>query len=136
MGEIVRYTALHDYAPASEHDISMLAGDILVVENPRNLSYFKGTVEKPESWLEGVNERTQESGTFPGTYVKMLEKKPIPSRRSYERVQPKFRPRSNSQEVAQQAGKFQGFQCVYPHNSRGVVKKTPLSYTWIFVRLY
>ncbi|XP_071496851.1 phosphatidylinositol 3-kinase regulatory subunit alpha-like [Diadema antillarum] len=99
MGEIVKYVALHDYQPTSDQDIVMKSGDILVVVNPQSLTYFKGTVEKPESWLEGVNERTQDRGSFPGTYVSLYERKPIPlARRNYECVQPKLKPPSQEQD--------------------------------------
>ncbi|XP_063962656.1 phosphatidylinositol 3-kinase regulatory subunit alpha-like [Lytechinus pictus] len=86
MGEIVKYRALHDYEPMSDQDIIMKTGDILVVDNPQSLPYFKGTVEKPESWLEGKNERTQEKGSFPGTYVSLHERKPITMSKNYEVV--------------------------------------------------
>lgn len=101
MGEVVKYIALHDYEPTSDQDITMKTRDILAVKNPQNLPYFKGTVEKPESWLEGVNERTQERGSFPGTYVSFYERNPIQSQ-SYEVVH--ITPRSPPREPDESRG--------------------------------
>ena len=39
--------------------------------------FFQGTVEKPESWLDGLNQTTGEIGTFPGTYLGFVRREPV-----------------------------------------------------------
>ena len=70
MEETVRYIAAFPYKKKAPQDIEMLEGDIMQVKNPTKMACFKGTLEEPTGWLEGVNMRTQERGIFPGTFVK------------------------------------------------------------------
>ncbi|XP_033127311.1 phosphatidylinositol 3-kinase regulatory subunit alpha-like [Anneissia japonica] len=85
MGEIVKYEALYDFPKDTEEDLQLCAGDILTVRNPLKLDYFQGTIEKPVGWLTGVNERSKERGSFPGPFVKYVDKIVIPARRPPER---------------------------------------------------
>ncbi|XP_071799761.1 phosphatidylinositol 3-kinase regulatory subunit alpha-like isoform X2 [Asterias amurensis] len=70
MEETVRYIAAFPYKKKAPQDIEMQEGDIMQVKNPTKMACFKGTLEEPTGWLEGVNMRTQERGIFPGTFVK------------------------------------------------------------------
>jgi hypothetical protein len=83
MAELVVYTALHAYKPSSDDltrgCIAIEPGDDLEVKKPFDIG-FSGTVEKPDGWIRGRNTRTDESGYFPGTFVKH-KIKPVPKAR-------------------------------------------------------
>ncbi|XP_038048605.1 phosphatidylinositol 3-kinase regulatory subunit alpha-like isoform X2 [Patiria miniata] len=78
MGERVTYQAVYDFEKAAAQDVEMRVGDIMSVVNPTKMPYFQGTREEPTGWLEGINERTKERGSFPGTFVKYRDSRHPP----------------------------------------------------------
>ena len=105
MGELVYYRAEFSYDPGNQDEenyISIMEGDILEV-NPAEQS-IEGSVENPQSWLSGKNQRTGQQGFFPGTYVKKCMP-PVP--KPVTKPVPKPRPPKGSQD----SGFFESPQC-------------------------
>ncbi|XP_022087779.1 phosphatidylinositol 3-kinase regulatory subunit alpha-like isoform X2 [Acanthaster planci] len=102
MDERVTYVAMYAFEKKAPQDIEMRMGDIMTVVNPTKLPYFQGTREEPKGWLEGVNERTQESGSFPGTFVKYVETRHPPGLNYLQvdpgRQDPRTSPKTSSPE--------------------------------------
>ena len=64
-----KYRAAYTFDQRSDTELSMTAGDILVVG--RNAD---GTWPPPEKWMQGYNERSGERGEFPGgAYVEFVD---------------------------------------------------------------
>lgn len=85
MGEIVFYRSQYKYIRSDESEISLEVGDILEVKKPFQFT-LEGTEENPEGWILGRNQRTNECGYFPGTFVEYLRTEllvpptPVPQR--------------------------------------------------------
>ncbi|XP_066298836.1 phosphatidylinositol 3-kinase regulatory subunit alpha-like isoform X2 [Branchiostoma lanceolatum] len=94
--EAAKYRALYRYDKESSEDVSMEVGDILVAKGP--FVDIEGTVEKPEGWLNGRNERTGESGCFPGTYTEFVERYFVPVAVPRRPPRPPPRPGARSSE--------------------------------------
>ncbi|XP_035700086.1 phosphatidylinositol 3-kinase regulatory subunit alpha-like isoform X1 [Branchiostoma floridae] len=94
--EAAKYRALYRYDKESSEDVSMEVGDILVAKGP--FTDIEGTVEKPEGWLTGRNERTGESGCFPGTYTEFVERYFVPVAVPRRPPRPPPRPGARSSE--------------------------------------
>ncbi|XP_029649998.1 phosphatidylinositol 3-kinase regulatory subunit alpha isoform X1 [Octopus sinensis] len=77
MEETYIYVANYEYTPDVNHkgDIAISVGDQLLVTTPVS-SNFKGSLEKPEGWLRGVNVNKNVCGNFPGNYVRFEGKLP------------------------------------------------------------
>uniref|UniRef100_A0A0L8I3Y2 SH3 domain-containing protein n=1 Tax=Octopus bimaculoides TaxID=37653 RepID=A0A0L8I3Y2_OCTBM len=77
MEETYIYVANYEYTPDVNHkgDIAISVGDRLLVTTPVS-SNFKGSLEKPEGWLRGVNVSKNVCGNFPGNYVRFEGKLP------------------------------------------------------------
>lgn len=89
--EFLKYEALYDYRVDKRGDIEIKVHDTLIVRTSIvQYSFFKGTLENPEGWLLGRNERTNEEGTFPGTFVRYIGKvrpnRPVPQPRKEQMV--------------------------------------------------
>lgn len=84
MGEIAFYRSQYKYTKSDDSELSLEVGDILEVKKP--FHQLEGTEENPEGWVLGRNQRTGESGYFPGTFVEYLRTElvapvtPVPQR--------------------------------------------------------
>lgn len=69
-----QYRALFEYNQERGDDISLQSGDLLTVAKTSLLTpdYQEGDEKCPKGWLRGTNERTQEKGNFPGTFVEYV----------------------------------------------------------------
>jgi len=64
-----KYKAAYTFDKRSATELSMTSGDILIVEQNSD-----GTWPPPEKWMQGFNERSGETGEFPGgAYVELVE---------------------------------------------------------------
>lgn len=85
MGEIALYCSQYKYVKGDDSEISLEVGDILEVKKPFQFT-LEGTEENPEGWILGRNQRTNENGYFPGTFVIYLRTEtvapptPVPQR--------------------------------------------------------
>lgn len=85
MGEIAFYRSQYKYVKGDDSEISLEVGDILEVKKPFQFT-LEGTEENPEGWILGRNQRTNENGYFPGTFVEYLRTEvlapptPVPQR--------------------------------------------------------
>lgn len=73
----VQYRALFEYKRERGDDISLQPGDLLTVPMASLVGvpgrdYQDGDERSPKGWLHGTNERTQENGDFPGTFVEYV----------------------------------------------------------------
>ena len=63
------YEATFPFEAREASELSMAEGDtVIVYEKPNG-----GGWPDPEKWMTGTNERTRETGEFPGTYCKFFE---------------------------------------------------------------
>ncbi|KAK5869448.1 hypothetical protein PBY51_024163 [Eleginops maclovinus] len=72
-----QYRALFEYKRERGDDISLQTGDLLTVPKATvmavpGLDYQDGDERSPRGWLHGTNERTKETGDFPGTFVEYI----------------------------------------------------------------
>ncbi|XP_065811630.1 phosphoinositide-3-kinase, regulatory subunit 3b (gamma) [Labrus bergylta] len=72
-----QYRALFEYKRERGDDISLQLGDLLVVTKASlmarpGVDYQDGDERSPKGWLHGTNERTKETGDFPGTFVEYV----------------------------------------------------------------
>ncbi|XP_074524993.1 phosphoinositide-3-kinase, regulatory subunit 3b (gamma) [Halichoeres trimaculatus] len=72
-----QYRALFEYKRERGDDISLQPGDLLTVSKASlvagpGLDYQDGDERSPKGWLHGLNERTKETGDFPGTFVEYV----------------------------------------------------------------
>ncbi|XP_055949573.1 phosphatidylinositol 3-kinase regulatory subunit alpha-like isoform X4 [Argiope bruennichi] len=85
MAELVFYRSQYKYVKGDDSEISLEVGDILEVKKPFQFT-LEGTEENPEGWILGRNQRTNEVGYFPGTFVEYLRTEllapptPVPQR--------------------------------------------------------
>lgn len=85
MGEIAFYRSQYKYVKGYDYELSLEVGDILEVKKPFQFT-LEGTEENPEGWILGRNQRTNENGFFPGTFVEYLRTEvlspptPVPQR--------------------------------------------------------
>ncbi|GFU09802.1 hypothetical protein NPIL_49801 [Nephila pilipes] len=85
MAEIAFYRSQYKYVKGDDSEISLEVGDILEVKKPFQFT-LEGTEENPEGWILGRNQRTNECGYFPGTFVEYLRTEvlapptPVPQR--------------------------------------------------------
>ncbi|XP_035228635.1 phosphatidylinositol 3-kinase regulatory subunit alpha-like [Stegodyphus dumicola] len=85
MGEIAFYRSQYKYVKGDDSEISLEVGDVLEVKKPFQFT-LEGTEENPEGWILGRNQRTNECGYFPGTFVEYLRTEvlapptPVPQR--------------------------------------------------------
>ncbi|XP_062308259.1 phosphatidylinositol 3-kinase regulatory subunit alpha-like [Osmerus eperlanus] len=70
----LQYRALFEYKRERGDDISLLPGDLLTVPKATGVAgdHQEGNERSPRGWLHGTNERTKETGDFPGTFVEYL----------------------------------------------------------------
>ena len=71
----LQYRALFEYKRERGDDISLLPGDLLAVPKATVVAghdHQEGNDRSPRGWLHGTNERTKETGDFPGTFVEYL----------------------------------------------------------------
>ena len=76
MEELLVYKAIENYTPSDDFTdtyIPIRAGDVLEVKMPTDLSTFDGDIKEPTGWLEGRNRNTNNTGLFPGTFVKYVK---------------------------------------------------------------
>lgn len=71
MTEILYYRSQYNYTKVEPIEISLHERDILEVRKPFQFT-LEGTESSPEGWLLGTNQRTGETGYFPGTYVEFM----------------------------------------------------------------
>ncbi|CAJ1059456.1 phosphoinositide-3-kinase%2C regulatory subunit 3b (gamma) [Xyrichtys novacula] len=72
-----QYRALFEYKRERGDDINLQPGDLLTVSKASliagpGLDYQDGDERSPKGWLHGINERTKETGDFPGTFVEYV----------------------------------------------------------------
>ncbi|KAK5930334.1 hypothetical protein CgunFtcFv8_026575 [Champsocephalus gunnari] len=72
-----QYRVLFEYKRERGDDISLQTGDLLTVQKATlmavpGLDYQDGEERRPRGWLHGTNERTKETGDFPGTFVEYI----------------------------------------------------------------
>lgn len=72
-----QYRALFEYRKEHKDDLSLQPGDFLTVPKASiisgaRLEYQEGDERSPAGWLHGVNERSEEKGNFPGTFVEYV----------------------------------------------------------------
>lgn len=85
MSEIAFYRSQYKYNKLDDSEISLEVGDILEVKKPFQFT-LEGTEENPEGWILGRNQRTDQTGYFPGTFVEYLRTEvlapptPVPQR--------------------------------------------------------
>lgn len=76
MGESIHYKVLYDHSPSEDEIadgyIEISTGDVLEVTKPFTF-LLEGTEKKPEGWLLGRNQRTDQEGYFPGPYVEYIK---------------------------------------------------------------
>ena len=70
----LQYRALFEYKRERGDDISLLPGDLLTVPKATGVAgdHQEGNERSPRGWLHGTNERTKDTGDFPGTFVEYL----------------------------------------------------------------
>ncbi|XP_041646920.1 phosphoinositide-3-kinase, regulatory subunit 3b (gamma) [Cheilinus undulatus] len=69
------YRALYEYKCERGDDIGLQQGDLLTVSTAWLMSamdYQDGDERSPKGWLHGTNERTGDTGAFPGTFVEYV----------------------------------------------------------------
>ncbi|XP_077981754.1 phosphatidylinositol 3-kinase regulatory subunit alpha-like [Glandiceps talaboti] len=148
MAVIVRYEAVSDFLRENfdQSYIEIHKGDILKVHNPQSSPDFDGSIEEPNCWLKGLNERTEEVGHFPGTYVKYLSMSsalPLPPPPAQRPLPPRRPSKTTSVDdsVNDDSG-FGGSPIVAPrrHNLSDAYFSTPIlckhcnDYIWGFGR--
>lgn len=63
------YEAAFPFEARESSELSMAEGDFVIVyEKPNGAGW-----PDPEKWMTGTNERTGDTGEFPGTYCKFFE---------------------------------------------------------------
>lgn len=72
-----QYRALFEYRPERGDDIGLQPGDLLTVAKAWMVAapgrdHQDGDERSPRGWLHGTNERTKETGDFPGTFVEYV----------------------------------------------------------------
>lgn len=72
--ESFQYQALFEYKRERGDDINLQPGDLLTVPRASVATgdYQEGDERIPKGWLHGTNERTKETGDFPGTFVEYV----------------------------------------------------------------
>ncbi|KAJ3599047.1 hypothetical protein NHX12_033010, partial [Muraenolepis orangiensis] len=75
--ESFQYRALFEYQRERGDDIGLQPGDLLTVAKSSLVqagrpAYQEGDERSPKGWLHGTNERTKETGDFPGTFVEYV----------------------------------------------------------------
>ncbi|CAL8267816.1 unnamed protein product [Arctogadus glacialis] len=81
--ESFQYRALFEYERERGDDIGLQPGDTLTVAKasllqapapgpPGPPAYQDGDERSPRGWLHGTNDRTKETGDFPGTFVEYV----------------------------------------------------------------
>ena len=82
LSDLVFYKALYNYVPSGsdiqDGYIEIREGDILEVLSPLTQDDFSGSLEQPQGWLEGSNQRTNQVGLFPGTYIEYDRTEKVP----------------------------------------------------------
>lgn len=59
------FRALYNYSPKERDEIELRVDDVILIKKPVNSEHLL-------TWLEGVNQRTQQCGQIPGPYLQEL----------------------------------------------------------------